>query len=202
MSKPVKILTMSLWLVAVIGMVVLAAVQVSRRDRGPDQIDADIQVPDFSLTDQLGRSVSPRDLKGHPWIADFIFTECASACPLMSRHLSELQSKIPTQVKFVSFSVDPEHDTPPVLADYAKQYGADNDRWRFLTGDKDAVMAAVHGMKVSVVPAAPGTQIEHDIHFLLIDATGRLSGVYDSRIPADMDKLVSDATALAGGESH
>ena len=129
-------------------------------------------------------------------MADFIFTECASACPLMSQKLSALQARIPGEVKFVSCSVDPANDTPAKLLAYAKQYGADNDRWRFLTGDKDKVMDAIHGMKVSIVPAAPGNQIEHDIHFLLMDADGRLRGTYDSREPQELEKLVKDAAAL------
>jgi len=192
MSKPMKILTMAAWLVAVAGMVVLAAVQLTRdHNTQPSEV---ITAPDFSLTDQLGRTVTTQDLKGHPWIADFFFTECASACPIMSSHLSALQSRIPSDVKFISFSVDPEHDTPPALLAYAKQYGADNDRWRFLTGDKDKIMDAIHGMKVSLVPPATGNQIEHDVHFLLMDADGKLVRVYDSRFPDEIDLLIKDAT--------
>jgi protein SCO1 len=205
MSPPVKVLTILLWVVAVTGMVSVVAVQLWSRDR---QAQADEQslgepivAPDFALTDQLGRQVTTQDLRGHAWIADFIFTECASACPIMSHNLASLQTRIPTDVKFISFSVDPEHDTPPVLLAYAKQYGADNDRWRFLTGNKDTVMDAVHGMKVSIVPATQSSQIEHDVHFLLMDSTGRLHGVYDSRIQGELDRLVADSTALAAQES-
>jgi protein SCO1/2 len=199
MSKPVKRLTLAMWLMAVVLMVLLVAMKLSVRDQTTSQEATDIIAPNFSLTDQQGRTVSTSDLKGHPWIADFIFTECASACPLMSQRLSTLQTRIPADVKFVSFTVDPEHDTPAKLLDYAKQYGADNDRWRFLTGDKDKVMEAIHGMKVSVVPAAPGNQIEHDIHYLLMDGDGRLRGVYDSRLPDQIEALVKDAAALSGG---
>ncbi len=188
-----------MWLMAVVSMVLLVAMKLSVRDQTTSQEATDIIAPNFSLTDQQGRTVSTSDLKGHPWIADFIFTECASACPLMSQRLSTLQARIPADVKFVSFTVDPEHDTPAKLLDYAKQYGADNDRWRFLTGDKDKVMEAIHGMKVSVVPAAPGNQIEHDIHYLLMDGDGRLRGVYDSRLPDQIEALVKDAAALSGG---
>ncbi len=188
-----------MWLMAVVLMVLLVAMKLSVRDQTTSQEATDIIAPNFSLTDQQGRTVSTSDLKGHPWIADFIFTECASACPLMSQRLSTLQTRIPADVKFVSFTVDPEHDTPAKLLDYAKQYGADNDRWRFLTGDKDKVMEAIHGMKVSVVPAAPGNQIEHDIHYLLMDGDGRLRGVYDSRLPDQIEALVKDAAALSGG---
>jgi protein SCO1 len=205
MSRPVKVLTILLWVVAVTGMVSVVAVQLWSRDRqaqaDEQSVGEPIVAPDFALTDQLGRRVSNQDLRGHAWIADFIFTECESACPAMSHNLALLQARIPTDVKFVSFSVDPEHDTPPVLLTYAQQYGADNDRWRFLTGPKDTVMDAVHGMKVSIVPATQSSQIEHDIHFLLMDSSGRLHGVYDSRIQGELDKLVADSTALSAEES-
>jgi protein SCO1/2 len=204
MNKPLKRLTLALWLMAVVAMVLMVAMQLSTRDRAAAQFDnTPVLAPDFTLTDQLGRSVSTADLKGHPWIADFIFTECASACPLMSHRLSDLQAEIPASVKFVSFSVDPQRDTPPVLLAYAKQYGADNDRWRFLTGDKDKVFTAISGMKVSVIPATAGNPIEHDIHYLLIDSSGhlfssgQLHGVYDSRYPDQVDQLIKDASALA-----
>jgi protein SCO1/2 len=197
MNKPLKRLTLALWLVAVVAMVLMVAMQLSTRDRAAAQLDAPLVAPDFSLTDQLGRSVSNADLKGHPWIADFIFTECASACPLMSHKLSDLQAVIPADVKFVSFSVDPERDTPAVLLAYAKQYGADNDRWRFLTGDKTKVFDAVAGMKVSVIAATKDNPIEHDIHFLLIDSAGHIHGFYDSRVPDEVDRLIRDAAALS-----
>jgi protein SCO1 len=201
MSKPIKRLTVSLWIAAVAGMVFMVAMQLSTRDRSDAAVDSVAWAPDFSLTDQLGRTVTTSDLHGHPWIADFIFTECASACPIMSHRLSELQSKIPASVKFVSFSVDPERDTPPVLLAYAKQYNADNDRWVFLTGQKDQVYAAITSMKVAVIPATKDNPIEHDVHYLLIDSSGRLYGAYDSRYPGLVDKLIADATTLAAEPS-
>jgi protein SCO1/2 len=201
MSKPVKRLTIALWIAAVAGMVFVVAMQLSNRDRTDGAIDTPITAPDFALTDQLGRTVTTAGLRGRPWIADFIFTECASACPIMSHRLSELQSKIPANVKFVSFSVDPERDTPPVLLAYAKQYNADNDRWRFLTGPKDRVFAAIAGMKVAIIPATKDNPLEHDIHYLLIDSAGRMYHAYDSRYPAQVDQLVTDAKALAAEQS-
>ena len=214
MTRPVKVLTLALWIVAVAGMVVVMAMQLSTRDRQgtpadgqllssvpPEAVlgqDHPIEVPAFALTDQLNRTVTSEDLKGHPWIADFIFTECASACPLMSKHLADLQTQIPPEVKFISFSVDPEHDTPEAFRAYALKYGADNQRWRFLTGEKNTELATVAGMKVVYLPATKDNPIEHDIHFLLMDSQNRLHGVYDSRAQDEIDRLVKDAIALAG----
>jgi protein SCO1/2 len=206
MSKSVKIVTLALWIVAVGGMVSVVAMQLGTRTRQDPEIyylphDEPIEAPDFTLTDQLGRAVSASDLKGHPWIADFIFTECAAICPVMTHNLASLQSRIPAEVKFISFSVDPAHDLPPVLLKYANEYGADNDRWRFLTGKPEDVMATVKGMKVSFIPASKDNPIDHDTHFLLMDSSGRLHGVYSGPAKEDMDKLVTDATALVAGES-
>jgi protein SCO1 len=212
MSRPAKVLTICLWIIAVAAMVGVVALQLWRRDlqASPSDVLAsvvpqaptgprdfpNIAAPQFSLTDQLGRSVTNEDLKGRPWVADFIFTECAAACPLMSRHLADLQNTIPRDVKFVSFSVDPMHDTPPVLLAYAKRYGADNSRWLFLTGPEKEIFSAVDALKVSVIPADKDNPIRHDVHFVLMDSAGRMRGIYDSRLPEQMDQLVSDAAEL------
>jgi cytochrome oxidase Cu insertion factor (SCO1/SenC/PrrC family) len=214
MSKPLKAATIALWLLAVMGMISVVALRIWENHPQGGQADAAILAsdgslpvipiiaPSFDFTDQLGRSVTTASLQGHPWIADFIFTQCASTCPLMSAHFSKLQSQIPPSVKFISFSVDPDHDTPPVLLTYAAQYNADNDRWRFLTGKRDDVFAAIDAMKVTVIPADANNPIRHDVHFILFDDQGRVRGLYDSRIPDNVDQLVKDATTLAHQESN
>jgi len=213
MSRPVRNLTLALWILAVAGMIWVVANQLWLRnppsarsdaatifstlpDGGATRVEG-ITAPAFALTDQLGHAVTADDLKGHPWIADFIFTQCASECPLMTKHLADLQGKIPADVKFVSFSVDPEHDTPSVLSAYATQFGADGSRWRFLTGDKKAVMDAVAGMKSTVIPATKDSPIEHDIHYILMDAANRMYAIYDSRVAGQIDQLVNDANGLS-----
>ena len=94
------------------------------------------EMPAFSLVDQTGRTVTQNDLKGKTWIADFIYTSCPDQCPMISRHMEVLQGLLPkeSRIQLVSISVDPKHDTPAVLARYAKRYHADPAHWRFLTG--------------------------------------------------------------------
>src|SRR5262249_52529592 len=92
-------------------------------------------VPDFTLTERSAREVRRDELAGKIWIADFIFTECAGTCPLMTTNMKKLQEALPAEIQFVSFSVDPAHDTQ-VLKEYADRNGADPKRWLFLTGDK------------------------------------------------------------------
>ena len=114
-------------------------------------------VPAFTLTDQLGRSVSNRDLLGAPWVANFVFTRCPTVCPLLTAKFKALQAKVALpDVQYVSFSVDPQHDTPEVLAAYAEKYGADPAHWRFLTGPlADVERTIVKGFKVHMGDPVP-----------------------------------------------
>jgi protein SCO1/2 len=115
-------------------------------------------VPPFALTERSGRPVSRDDLHGLVWVVDFIYTECTETCPTQSLQLARLQREFQdaTALRLVSITVDPEHDTPEILARYAARYGA-GDRWWFLTGDKrDIYCLAQQGFRLGVVdPASP-----------------------------------------------
>src|SRR5262245_28324698 len=96
------------------------------------------EVSDFQLTERSGRTINRDDLKSKVWVAGFVCTRCTGQCRQIAASMAALQEKLAGQkdVYLVSFSVDPEHDTPKVLTEYAKQYSADPDRWLFLTGDR------------------------------------------------------------------
>ena len=221
MSKPQKIITVILWIVAVGGMVGVVAMKTLPVNSNPNSQAAGFAsgaagftyvpstdtpsspppildpVPSFTLTDQYGNPATNAQLLGHPWIADFIFTTCASLCPTMSAHMSELQDRLPADVLLVSFSVDPTHDTPAVLKEYAAKYHAQPNRWIFLTGDEKTQERVIRAMKLGFSPAVGNTPIQHDEHFVLIDAQGKLRGYYDSFVPQRMDALVHDAEMLS-----
>ena len=93
-------------------------------------------VPEFSLTERSGKRIGLPQLRGTIWIADFIYTSCEDTCPLQTAEMAKLQDELSAQkaVKLLSFSVDPERDTPSVLSEYAERYNAHTDRWLFLTG--------------------------------------------------------------------
>src|SRR2546425_3583191 len=93
------------------------------------------QVPGFDLTAETGQPFNRKSLDGKIWVADFIFTTCTGPCPRMSSLMRQVQSSV-QGVKLVSFTVDPERDTPPVLAGYAERYHAESGRWYFLTGQR------------------------------------------------------------------
>ncbi len=159
-------------------------------------------VPPFTLTSQDGKPVTLADLQGKVWIADFIFTRCAGQCPLMTSRMGELTIALENEptVRFVSFSVDPEHDTPDVLRAYAQENHADLNRWTFLTGPKAEIRSlAIKGFKLAVEDANPKDPepILHSTRFVLVDGNGSIRGTYDS---GDVDRLAAlrrDARRLA-----
>jgi len=102
--------------------------------------DLDYPVGSFSLTERDGRTVTEKDLAGKVWIASFVFTRCMGNCPAVTASVRELQAKIDhPDVRFVTFTVDAEHDTPGELKKYADRYQADARRWYFLTGDEKTI---------------------------------------------------------------
>jgi protein SCO1/2 len=164
-------------------------------------------VPPFSLVNRDGRTVTQADLAGAPWIADFVFTRCAASCPLMTERMAKLARDLDLagaaessgpHVRFVSFTVDPDHDTPAVLAAYAARYQAP-PAWLFLTGPQ----ATLHhlsrdGFKLAVEPAGGPEKepILHSTRFVLVDGRGRIRGYYDGFDEESVRKLGSDLTAL------
>jgi protein SCO1/2 len=213
MSKPQKIITIILWVAAVSGMLGVVAMktlppnfpasaepaaQVVAQSDSPGAIPPVLySVPSFNLIDQNAQPATSDQLLGHPWIADFIFTTCASLCPTMSAHMADLQGQLPSNVKLVSFSVDPLHDNPAALKQYAERYHAIPGRWIFLTGDEKSQDQVIRGMKLGFVPAKDGNPIQHDEHFVLVDAQGRIRGFYDSFVPQRLQQLLRDARLLA-----
>jgi protein SCO1/2 len=205
MGRTQKILTVTLWGILVLAMVAAIGAGVAdRMHKMPPlppaaALDVLFDAPAFSLTDQNAKPASSQDLRGHVWIADFIFTQCASICPLMTQQMAQLQHSIPdSSVRMVSFSVDPTHDTPEVLKQYAKTRGADESRWFFLTSSKVEYLNAVaNGFHMGVIPAGPDHPLEHAPQFLLIDAQQHVRGIYHANDPDSMQKLVRDAQFLA-----
>lgn len=159
----------------------------------------------FALQDQSSRPVTADTLRGKVWAAAFFFTRCPTVCPRITRRMRELQvSAAGDEVKLelVSFSVDPENDTPPVLTAYAKEFGADLTSWRFLTGDLEVVRkTSEQGFKLALdgkpTPGADHLGLFHGSHLVLVDATGEIRGYYRTSEDAQMAQLLKDAALLA-----
>jgi protein SCO1 len=151
-------------------------------------------VPEFELTDQNGRPfASVTALRGKPWVANFIFTRCTTVCPTFTARMAELDKltrERGDKVWLVSFSVDPEHDTPEVLARYAADRGASLEKWSFLTGKtEDIIKTVTSALKIHVeqVGGKPiGESIMHGTHFVLVDGAMKIRGYYNL---SDLDAL-------------
>jgi cytochrome oxidase Cu insertion factor (SCO1/SenC/PrrC family) len=163
------------------------------------------EIPDFSLTAASGRTVTLSDLRGKVWIADFIFTHCGGPCPLMSGKMSGLAKQFSNEpsVRFVSFSVDPDRDTPEVLSQYGKRYEADAKQWLFLTGDKaEIVKLSEQHFHLGVMEIPPEERetvnqtVSHSTKFVLVDPQGKIRGYYDSEAAGEIEKLIRDTRTL------
>jgi protein SCO1/2 len=156
-------------------------------------------VPAFQLVNQNGQSFGSAQLTGKIWIADFIYTTCPGPCPMISSRMSELQKPLEkSDVHLVSFSVDPEKDTPQVLRGYAEKLQADPARWDFLTGPKSAIYKLSHdGFKLAVSDGSDEQGIPvHSTRMVLVDRHGRIRGYYDATEPDAVTKLLADTNHL------
>src|SRR2546425_1740262 len=156
-------------------------------------------VPAFQLTNQNGQPFGSPQLAGKIWIADFIYTTCPGPCPMISSRMSELQKPLEkTGVHLVSFSVDPEKDTPQVLRGYADKLQADPGRWDFLTGPKSAIYKLSHdGFKLAVSDGSDAQGIPvHSTRMVLVDRHGEIRGFYEATAADAVTKLLADTNHL------
>jgi len=156
-------------------------------------------VPSFQLVNQNGQPFGSAQLAGKIWIADFIYTTCPGPCPMISSRMSELQKPLEkTDVHLVSFSVDPDKDTPQVLRSYAEKWQAEPGRWDFLTGPKSAIYKLSHDefkLAVSDGSDAQGIPV-HSTRMVLVDRHGQIRGYYDATEADAVTKLVADTNHL------
>jgi protein SCO1/2 len=146
------------------------------------------QVPAFQLTAQTGAAFDSHELEGHVWVANFVYTTCPGPCPMMSHQMSVIQQGTADtpSVRLVSFTVDPAHDTPAVLAEYARHFNANPARWVFLTGD----MARLNelGLNTFKLNKVDGS-LDHSTRFVLVDAHRQIRGFYlssDDEFPKNL----------------
>lgn len=155
-------------------------------------------VNDFEFTTQDHETLGSEDLKGQWWIADFIFTNCTTVCLPMTSNMSSLQSMLKEEdidIQLVSFSVDPDYDTPEILKEYANEYNADLTNWRFLTGyDFQTIRElSIKSFRAPLKAPEPGDdQVLHDTRFFLVTPEGEIIKGYDGTRMNEMDQIVED----------
>jgi len=156
-------------------------------------------VPNFQLTNQNNQPFGSTQLAGKIWIADFIFTSCPGPCPMVSSRMSELQKPLEkTDVHLVSFSVDPEKDTPEVLRGYADKLKAEPVRWDFLTGSKSTIYdLSKNGFKLAVSDGSEEAGVPvHSTRMVLVDRHGEIRGYYEATAADAVTKVLADTSHL------
>jgi cytochrome oxidase Cu insertion factor (SCO1/SenC/PrrC family) len=161
-------------------------------------------VGDFSLTERGGRTVTPADLAGKVWIASFVFTRCTGGCPQVTGTVARLQDAFRDQpdVRLVTFTVDPERDDPDELKKYADHFGADAERWLFLTGPEEQLYRLIEkGFKIPVQrnrgdDVKPGQEVMHGFKLVLVDRRGHHRGWFEGRQVDDQGQPVDEVPKL------
>ena len=152
-------------------------------------------VPEFEFVNSEQETITLNNLKGKVWVADFIFTTCTMACPMMTGNMNIIHKKYKKNddVRLVSISVYPEYDTPEVLTKYASQYDANTSRWYFLTGEENTVKRVIKdGFKIGDYEDI----IFHSEKFALVDKKGMIRAYYNGMKTEDMKKLKKDINIL------
>jgi len=179
-----------------IGVAIFLIISFFFKDSQPAKELPEIgNIPQFEFTNSDGNIVTLDNLKGKVWVADFIFTTCTMACPMMTGNMNIVHKKFKKNdnVRLVSISVYPEYDTPEVLKNYASQYDADTEKWLFLTGKEDAVKDIIRdGFKIGDYEDI----IFHSEKFALVDKKGIIRAYYNGMKSEDMKQLKKDIDAL------
>lgn len=194
---------MSKWLFLLVGVMLLAAcgggTQLS--DEGSYVAEQEWMVEDFTYTNESGEPFGLAQLENEVWLADFIFTNCTSVCPPMSANMSKIQQQLEDEglkVPIVSFTADPEFDTPEVLKEYADRYGANLDTWQFLTGYEfnEIKTLSEKTFKTPLAePAAGDDQFMHGVYFYLIEGN-KIIKFYNGVSDVPIDAIVEDVKSL------
>ena len=170
-------------------VLLLAAVAAPVAAAPPDDYGP---VGPFRLTERDGRTVSAADLDGKVWVASFVFTRCSGPCPSVTATMARLQGELKEQpdVRLVTFTVDPERDQLSDLNQYADRFGANPQRWLFLTGPKDDVYRLLReGFHVAVDQGKDSEgrpDINHSTRLVVVDRQGRIRGYYQGMVNAEM----------------
>ncbi|HTD39522.1 MAG TPA: SCO family protein [Mucilaginibacter sp.] len=155
-------------------------------------------VSKFATVNQYGDSVNNNSLNGYIYVADFFFTTCPSICPVMHRNMLNVYSafKGASNLKIISYTIDPKHDSVTVLKKYADKLGVSGNIWWFLQGKKEDIYKLSESYLVRKPEEDAKQQFIHDGSFLLIDKQKRIRGSYDGTDPKQVDQLITDIKTL------
>jgi protein SCO1/2 len=165
------------------------------------KLDSIHRIPAFTLTDQAGRPVTQEDMDGRICISNFFFTRCKGICPRMTLQLKHLRDTLgnASDIRWLSFSVDPEADKVSVMQEYAVEYGLNPEEWKLLTGNRDTIYRLARlGFFAgdSTGRISPTSEFLHTENVILTDPKRRIRGVYNGTLRVEMDRLLEDIQIL------
>ncbi|MEI6377542.1 MAG: SCO family protein [bacterium] len=201
-EAPPKKLPFMAWVIAflVAGFLIAGANHLFRGSerKTSDEMSLIGTVPDFSFTTQDGKTLARADMLGKVWVVDFFFTRCPGPCPVMSSRMAEISKELKKakDVRLVSVSIDPEHDTPEVLSAYASRLNADPNRWIFLTGPKKEIDEFTTKGMLQVLATDPAGIPTHSTRFLVVDREGKIRSARKLDEPELVQKLLIDIGEL------
>lgn len=157
-------------------------------------------IPDFKFVNQEGDTVSAQNFNDKIYVADFFFTTCPTICPVMKKQMKKVYEKFKgeNEVAILSHTIDPDHDTPAVLKEYAKDLGVSGTQWMFVTGNREKIYEIGEKQYLVVAGAdstAPGGYI-HSGAFVLVDKQKRVRGMYNGTDEAGTQRLIADIERL------
>lgn len=157
-------------------------------------------IPKFKFVNQYGDSISNKSLDGDIYVADFFFTTCPSICPVMHRNMLKVYDAFKNRgdFKIISHTIDPKHDSVPVLKKYADKLGITGNTWWFLQGKKEdtyAIAEKNYLVAVKKDSSAAGGYV-HAGYFVLVDKQKRIRGAYDGTDPKQVDQMIDDIKSL------
>ena len=183
------------WVYVIVLVIIIALIAVMQPDGVEEQLPIISKIPEFDLVDQNSKQFTLENVQGNVWLADFIFTTCSGPCPIMTERMSMVQHDLleVDKLKFVSFTVNPDYDTPEVLKKYAQRFDVDDSSWSFVTGKYDQIQELIaDGFKMGDTEEI----VFHSTRFALVDHEGNLRGYYSGTEPPEHEILMRDIQSL------
>lgn len=176
-------------------------------DINPKLVDESVQgvtshhrVGSFSLTNQDGKTITENNYDDKIYVADFFFVTCPTICPKMTKQMERVVGKFKSNnnILFLSHTVMPEHDSVPVLKEYATKYNINSNKWNLVTGDKKQIYDLARKTYFAAITEGDGgvDDFIHTENFVLIDKEKRIRGFYDGTSENDVDRLINDINTL------
>lgn len=155
-------------------------------------------VPPFKFVNQYGDSITDKSLDGKIYVADFFFVSCPSICPIMHRNMLPVYNEFKDADDFsiISHTIDPTHDTVPVLKKYADALGISGNKWWLLQAERDYTYNLSKSYLVTTPKEDEKEKFIHDGYFILVDKQKRIRGTYDGTDEKQVKQLVADIKVL------